>query len=108
MHRTEVRRDRQRMEQLLHPDFKEIGRSGKVYSRADILVEFDTEKPLPEIDVSEVALEQLSEEIALLTYVSCHHATEDKRRTRRSSIWLKNGEGWQVRFHQGTALLDSD
>jgi hypothetical protein len=35
--REETRFDRQRMEQLLAPDFFEFGRSGRVYQRADTL-----------------------------------------------------------------------
>jgi len=43
MHRTVVRRDRGRMQELLHPEFEEIGRSGRVYSRREILAEFNNE-----------------------------------------------------------------
>jgi hypothetical protein len=40
LHTTEARRNWQRMEMLLHPDFVEFGRSGTRYTRADILHEF--------------------------------------------------------------------
>lgn len=107
MHRTEVRRNRQRMEELLHPDFEEFGRSGRVYSREEILAEFSNEGSLPTIAVSDIELKPLSDDLALLSYVSCHQSTSDQRRTRRSSLWQKNGERWQVRFHQGTAIEDA-
>ena len=43
MHLTSTRRNRERMEQLLHPDFYEIGRSGVRYSRQEIMAEFEND-----------------------------------------------------------------
>jgi hypothetical protein len=40
LHKDETRRNRKRMETLLHPDFVEFGRSGRRYTRADVLKEF--------------------------------------------------------------------
>ena len=40
LHKDETRRNANRMEALLHPDFVEFGRSGRRYSRADILNQF--------------------------------------------------------------------
>jgi hypothetical protein len=36
-HKDETRRNRKRMETLLHPDFVEFGRSGRRYARPDVL-----------------------------------------------------------------------
>lgn len=108
MHRTEVRRDRDRMEELLHPLFEEIGRSGKVYSRPDIIAEFTAGGSLPEIGVSEVNLKQVSAQLLLLSYVSFHKSTPDPRRTRRSSLWQRHADRWQIRFHQGTAMEEEN
>jgi hypothetical protein len=35
LHRPETRRDAERMQTLLHPDFEEFGRSGRRYTRED-------------------------------------------------------------------------
>ena len=40
LHKDETRRNRQRMETLLHADFLEVGRSGGRYKRSEILEEF--------------------------------------------------------------------
>jgi hypothetical protein len=40
LHKGEVRRNLHRLAELLHPDFLEIGRSGRRYSREEILAEF--------------------------------------------------------------------
>ena len=49
LHKDETRRNRKRMETLLHPDFVEFGRSGARYTRADILKEFGQDAVLPAI-----------------------------------------------------------
>lgn len=104
LHTIEVRRNRQRMERLLHPDFVEFGRSGKRYSRADILDEFGPASELPTIRSRNYELAVLAEDIALLTYASAHEDEDGKecRHTLRCSVWVCTEIGWQMRFHQGT------
>jgi hypothetical protein len=104
LHKDETRRNRNRMEMLLHPDFVEFGRSGRRYSRADILNEFGPDSVLPAIHSERFRLVLLAEEVALLTYVSAHldASGEVHRHTLRSSIWVRTQTGWQLRFHQGT------
>lgn len=105
MHRTDVRRDRQQMEALLHPDFIEIGRSGKRYSRDAILEEFRTEAALPAIDARDFQLQEISQDVLLLTYRSAHIADNGTltRHTLRTSLWVRTAQGLQLRYHQGTA-----
>ncbi|MCG8413300.1 MAG: DUF4440 domain-containing protein [Pseudomonadales bacterium] len=106
MHLTSTRRNRERMEQLLHPDFYEIGRSGVRYSRQEIMAEFENEGELPPIAVNEPELNPLNEDLVLLSYTS-NHATEHAHRfTLRTSLWQRKGEMWQIRFHQGTPTAD--
>ena len=40
LHRFETRQNRDRLDQLLHPDFVEFARSGHRYSRGEVLAEF--------------------------------------------------------------------
>ncbi len=102
MHLAETRSNRVRMDQLLHPEFMEIGRSGKLYSRDDILDEFQSEAPLPAIGVSNVQLQALGKDHQLLNYLSWHEDPEPHRFTLRSSIWEQHCGEWRLRFHQGT------
>lgn len=104
LHRAETRRNRKRMEALLHPDFIEFGRSGTRYSRTDVLEEYGPDSTLPAIHSESFDLVRLSERIALLTYSSAHMDVHGNahRHTLRSSIWMLTGVGWQMRFHQGT------
>lgn len=106
MHLTSTRKNKIRMEALLDPEFKEIGRSGQTYSRQEILEEFDNENELPIILVSDAAVTILHEELVLLTYKSRHDSIDNPRPTLRSSLWRMRGSQWQICFHQGTAAAE--
>jgi hypothetical protein len=104
LHKGETRRNRKRMETLLHPDFVEFGRSGIRYSPADVLEASGPNSALPAIHSEHLQMIHLAEGIVLLTYVSSHLDSDGNttRRTLRSSIWVLTETGWQLRFHQGT------
>jgi hypothetical protein len=107
LHTIEARRNRRRMETLLHSDFVEFGRSGRRYTRTDILNEFGPTSVLPTVRSGSFELAVLAEGIALLTYVSAHEDVDGKqsRHTLRSSVWVCTEVGWQMRFHQGTPTV---
>jgi hypothetical protein len=109
LHKGETRRNRSRMETLLHPDFVEFGRSGTRYSRADVLEEFGPESALPAIHSEDFHMVILADGVALVTYTSAHLdvAGNAHRHTLRSSIWVLTNVGWQMRFHQGTPTADA-
>lgn len=104
LHHPKCRGDRERLAQLIDPDFKEFGRSGASYTRDDILMQLPTEPQAPKIHAQDFALHQLSDSVALLTYRSAHvNPSGDLfRHTNRSSIWRLTSTGWQMVFHQGT------
>ena len=104
LHLSETRRDPQRMRELLHEDFEEFGRSGRSYSRREVLAEFSAEQTLPRIAASDFAVHRLGDDLALLTYRTAHVGVsgELSRHTLRSSLWTLTATGWRMRFHQGT------
>lgn len=104
LHRSETRRNRSRMESLLHPDFVELARSGRRYSRNEVLEEFEGGRALEPVHAQDFELAALAPGIALLTYQSAHAGqTGDlSRHALRSSIWIETPGGWRIRFHQGT------
>ena len=108
LHSQDTRRDRNRIEALLHPDFVEFGRSGLRYTRAEVLAEFET-ATLPRIRSRQFNLALLAQNVALLTYESAHidAAGALHRHTLRSSVWVRSGAHWRMRFHQGTPLEPS-
>jgi hypothetical protein len=106
LHSDKTRHDRRCLETLLHADFIEFGRSGRRYTRADMLKEFGLGNVLPPIRSSNFELVVLCEGAALLTYVSAQvdAGGNSYRQSLRSSIWVRTKVGWQMRFHQGTPV----
>jgi hypothetical protein len=96
--RAETRFDAEFMQRTLAVDFREFGRSGRVYERADSLaVSGDS----IQAQLRDFQLSMLADDVALLTYVSeVQHEVLDL--ANRSSIWVRRDGRWQLRFHQGT------
>lgn len=108
LHLPAVRSDAAALARLLHADFAEIGRSGRAYTRAEMLahlLEPDDAQPPVTIVAEAFVLSELAPGVALLNYRSAHRAADGglQRHTLRSSLWLHTPQGWQLRFHQGTA-----
>ena len=104
LHHPGVRCSRTRLEQLLHPDFHEVGRSGKPYDR-ETVVEYLASLESPPVVASDCfALLELAPHVALLTYRSAQVEPGKGlvNHTLRSSVWVQSTLGWQLRYHQGT------
>jgi hypothetical protein len=104
LHQPQVRSQTAKLGELLHPDFREFGRSGATYTRAQILAECAAHQQTYTVWSQDFVVEQLAEGLALLTYRSAHvgESQELERHTNRSSLWQLTASGWKMRFHQGT------
>lgn len=98
--RPETRFDRRYMDGVLTPDFLEFGRSGRRYDRAGVL---DMTGGHLDARLSELTVTLLAPDVALVTYVS-EVRGDEVLRAQRSSVWLRQGGSWRLRFHQGTPL----
>jgi len=98
--RTETRHDRALMEQTFAPDFHEFGRSGRRYTRDELLPNSETH----DIDATlhALAVTDLTPTIALVTYRSELRRPTGTEWSNRASVWDKTSGRWQIRFHQGT------
>ncbi|MFD3972764.1 DUF4440 domain-containing protein [Streptomyces cyaneofuscatus] len=89
---------------LLHPGFREIGTSGRLWDRESIieaLTADDAPRPGP-LTASRMRGTQLAPDLVHLTF-----DTESKGlRSHRSSLWRLTGEGWRLYFHQATPFVD--
>jgi hypothetical protein len=94
----------QRLEQLLHPDFWEVGRSGRRYSRETVIGYLAAQNLQPDVTASDYAVRELANGLALLTYRSTHRQSQGGAVSGalRSSIWCWTQSGWQLLYHQGT------
>ena len=109
LHHPGVRCSRERLEQLLHPEFHEVGRSGRSYNRETIVNFLAAQELQPVIASEAFSVSVLGHGVALLTYRSAHieQGARLVNHTLRSSIWLKANTGWQLRYHQGTAAAEA-
>jgi hypothetical protein len=99
-----VRGSRQRVDALLHPDFREFGASGRIWDRASIMAMLDADGPdAPPIVASGVKGVRLAPDLVHLTF----DTDAGGRRAHRSSLWRRTDRGWRLYFHQGT-LYEGD
>ncbi|MCL2658510.1 MAG: nuclear transport factor 2 family protein [Betaproteobacteria bacterium] len=108
LHQSTVRADDVRVRTLLHPDFEEIGRSGRCYSRDTVVAAMQNESQVVEVTADLYVATELRPGVALLTYRSALRQEDGSlaRHTLRSSIWLLVGSNWLLRYHQGTAAAE--
>lgn len=104
LHHPGVCCSRARLEQLLHAEFHEVGRSGVAYSRETVIQYLSGVVTPPAVVSDAFTVAELSPVTALLTYRSAggDPGTGLSLRTLRSSLWLLGPVGWQLRYHQGT------
>jgi hypothetical protein len=100
-----TRKNRNRLEQLLAPDFFEFGSSGNVWSRNDILERLPAEAST-QVTASHFKAHKISADAVLITYQTMRvEADGSMFKAMRSSVWKSNGTDWQMFFHQGTKLV---
>ncbi|HEX7739883.1 MAG TPA: ribonuclease HI family protein [Marmoricola sp.] len=96
----EVRADRASVAGLLHPQWREIGRSGRLWTRDEML---ESIAPIPGgCDLEVVSVAEVAPGVVLLVW----RGSDDRGATLRSSWWRRDGGdrgAWRQYFHQGTA-----
>lgn len=94
-----VRGERAAVERLLHPDFRELGASGRTWDK-EAVIELLGEEPGGRAEVHDLVVERLAHDVVLVTY----RARTPERSSHRASVWVRHGDSWRVRFHQGTPI----
>jgi uncharacterized protein (DUF952 family) len=99
----ETRADPEWMDHVLHAEFTEVGRSGRLYDRAEAIeaTDYPYEYELPHADLE---VDFVGDDIALVTYVSRESLHGEELPAHRTSLWVHTDTGWRLRFHQGTPL----
>ncbi|WP_273835523.1 DUF4440 domain-containing protein [Guptibacillus sedimenti] len=93
----QVRENSLKLNSILAADFFEFGSSGTIWSKKDAV---EGGLSLREMTLSDFDIHPLAKDVMLATY-RVHDKTRNQQ-TLRSSIWRKNGDQWQLFFHQGT------
>ncbi len=96
--RPDTRFDATYLDSIMAPDFVEIGRSGRRYTRSEILATaprpIGVTLPLPGFRVRMIG------DVAIVTYTS----DERPERSHRTSVWRRHRAGWLLEHHQGTPI----
>jgi hypothetical protein len=106
MWREETRFDLAFQERHFAPDFVEFGRSGRTYTRQQMILTdaapFQAKLPLQNLQVRLLDVNTVQ-----LTYDSQVIFEGVTEYAHRSSIWSRAQGGWVMRFHQGTPYVPS-
>ncbi|MEU2670585.1 nuclear transport factor 2 family protein [Streptomyces sp. NPDC007164] len=90
------------LSQVLHPDYREIDSSGRVWNRDTMIASLTAvDAPRPgQMTASRMSGVQLADGLVHLTY-----DTETKGHlAHRSSVWRLTESGWELYFHQATSF----
>ena len=87
----------------LHPEFREIGASGRLWDAGTTVAALALEGDSAPIDASDLESFRLAPEVILLTYATRRAG----RMARRTSIWTQLLGEWRLRYHQGTIVPGS-
>ena len=110
-HRPEFGRTRREFEDMIDPEFREVGASGRRYSREFVLEEVVRRYENPEYSGIQASPENTWTtgdfhclKIADNNYLISYTLAQGERISRRSTIWRLTGAGWKILYHQGTIV----
>lgn len=104
-HPDKFGRSKQDIAAQMCDEFWEVGASGNVYTKQDVIETCFKRYNDPEYkdiwEIKNFELTQIAQDNYLLTYI----LIQDKiRATRRSTIWRKVNNAWKILYHQGTVI----
>ena len=105
-HRPEFGTTRADFEAMIVDDFRETGASGRCYDRACVLGVLERRHAQPHDDpweTSDLHCRALGARVWLLTYP----LRQDRRLSRRMTLWREGDDGWRALYHQGTLVQET-
>lgn len=106
LHQFEIRTDEREVAKLVHSEFLEVGKSGRTFDYRSVVESMSLEKQTGAVVHSQdYQCIKLEENTFLVLYKS---AVIEKEGViggfaKRSSVWVKDGVQWKLRYHQGTS-----
>lgn len=108
-HRREFGTSRQALENMMTSSFWEVGASGKIYQRdevIDILLSRYAEQPIDQYETEQWETHNFDcQHIAANSYLLTYTLKQGARRTRRVTIWQHENKTWKIAYHQGTIVI---
>ena len=99
------RADPGRVAALLADDFVEIGRSGRVWSRDDVVSALADAPGMDGITIGPMQAQQIGAGLVVVRYTTHHDGGPGI--VHRSGWWRQTTSGWRCWFHQATVVPDA-
>jgi len=99
-----VRSSSNSLNKLLADDFVEFGSSGLIYNKSDILKRLPATIDRVEFVMNDFSIKIIEENIVLTTFKIKRTINGEIIISLRSSLWRRQGDSWQIFFHQGTKI----
>jgi hypothetical protein len=103
---AQKKHDRDFYNRTLTDDFISIGTDGKVHPKSEIMGDFPSTQ-LAEYRIYNMQVVPLNDDAAVVTYDvivrMVHYDDETPRYQHVSSVWVKQGDQWKLKFQQATA-----
>ncbi len=107
-HRRKYGTSRAALENMTASSFWEVGASGKIYDREEVintLLKRYQQQPIDEWKIEkwetkDFCCQKMTTNHYLLTYI----LIQGTRITRRATIWRLENETWKIVYHQGTIV----
>ncbi|MHB1287455.1 MAG: nuclear transport factor 2 family protein [Leptospirales bacterium] len=96
------------VEGLLAEDFLEIGVSGRIYNKKQVLQAL-LAKPSVHCSMMDFRTRSLTRDVILATYRTIRQDAHESAPVHalRSSLWKHSEDRWQMVFHQGTFIKEA-
>ena len=93
------------MDDILAPEFTELGRSGRRYARAEMFLQNTNPDPIrARLPLPDFRVRAIGPDTMLVTYTSDVTYPTGRERANRASVWTRASGRWQITFHQGTPI----
>ena len=104
-HRPELGTTRGDFERMTAVDFWEVGASGRIYDRPFVLDMLEQRHRTPQVEDLQ-AFDFRIRELSSDTYLLHYTLLPGERKTRRTTVWKRERDGWKIVFHQGTIVQE--
>jgi ribonuclease HI len=101
-----LRRSRAGYVAVLAEAFTEFGASGRAWTRSDMLELLESAPRTDAVSLEAFDATEVAPGVYLVTDEAVGMLEGRRVRRRRSSLWLRRGERFVLRFHQGTPVPD--
>ena len=91
------------LEELIDDDYKEIGKSGKVFNKEDIIEYLSNLKEDRNITIYNYNCRKISTNTFLVNYIT----KNNNDNSFRTSIWKKENNKFKIIFHQASLYLEN-